>query len=84
MSARLGIPNEACKFILFQRTNYILFARAVIYRTLNRLIPAVTFERMVGAEARIRASWIKAQYLEDMRQEYQSISEYLPERCGSA
>jgi SAM-dependent methyltransferase len=79
----LTIPDKAVPYILFQRTAYLRFPVAPIYRQLDRLLPFETpfYNLVVAIESRLRASRIKALYRTDMRREYLSIRPYLPQTC---
>lgn len=77
------VPNEAVKYILFQRTAYQHFPHTFTYRVLKRILPFSIYNQAVDREARTDSPRIKALYEDDMRREYQSIKEFLPKTCSS-
>ena len=85
MTDEMVIPDEAVKYILFQRTAYLLFPVAAIYRPLNALLPFETpiYNLVIAIESRLRAARIKALYDADMNKEYRSIRNVLPKKCSS-
>lgn len=75
-------PSSAAKFILFQRTGYIKFARGRLPIIIARkLIPFFTYNRSIKLEAKIRSESIIDRYFSDMRKEYESIQTFLPAHC---
>jgi SAM-dependent methyltransferase len=80
---QMTVPNEAIKYILFQRTAYQHFPNTFTYRVLKRILPFSIYNQAVEREARVDSSRIKALYEDDMRREYQSIKEFLPKTCNS-
>jgi SAM-dependent methyltransferase len=81
--SQIVVPDEAVKYILFQRTAYQQFPKTFVYRKLKRYIPFSIYDRVVEAEARIFSSRIKALYDSDIRNEYMTIKGYLPNTCSS-
>lgn len=79
----INIPDEAVSYILFQRTAYLKIVHSLPYRALSKISPASLYKPAVFLEARLRKSVIKANYLEDMRQEYEGFKDYLPEKVTS-
>jgi hypothetical protein len=77
------IPNEAVKYILFQRTDYLQFTRTLAYRLLKRYFLFSIYNQIVAIEAKINPTRIKALYNEDIRKEYLSIKDFLPKVCSS-
>lgn len=77
------IPDRAITYILFQRTAYLRFPVAPLYRLANRLLPFQTplYNLVVAVESRLRAGKVKALYAADMQAEYESIRPALPSRC---
>ena len=80
---QMSIPNEALKYILFQRTAYLWFHRTWAYRVLKKIIPFSFYNWEVAIEAKLSPARVKALYENDMRQEYASIKDFLPETCSS-
>jgi SAM-dependent methyltransferase len=70
------------KYILFQRTGYLALANSLPLRALRKLVPSLSFNRMVELEARVRRRRVKAMYLAGMEKEYLSIKRFLPGRCS--
>ncbi len=77
------IPNNAIKFILFQRTAYLKFPRVYFYQILNKILPFSLYNLLVVIEAIVRVSSVKALYEADMKREYLLIKDYLPQTCSS-
>lgn len=75
------IPNEAAKYILFQRTNYLGLTKSLPFKIVRKLIPFCNYNTMVAFEARLRSKAIASMYLDDMKDEYESICDSLPETC---
>ncbi len=85
MTDSLTVPNEATKYILFQRTAYLRFPVTSVYRCLNRFVSFHTplYNIVVAIESRIGAGRIKRLYQHDMEAEYASFQHFLPEACRS-
>lgn len=85
MSTNLAVPDAAIPYILFQRTAYLRFPVAPVYRFFNRVLPFETplYNVVVAVESRLRRRQIKALYAQDMRREYQTFRRCLPERCNA-
>lgn len=81
----IRVPDAAVPYILFQRTAYLRFPIAPVYRLLNRLLPFPTplYNIVVAIEARLRPAAVKQLYAADMRAEYESIAAWLPQRCAA-
>jgi SAM-dependent methyltransferase len=82
MYFNIDIPNNAIKYILFQRTAYLLFPKNPIYRVLNKLSPQPLFNRFVIWESFFRKEKVKQLFNEDMRGEYEQIKNWLPNKCS--
>ena len=83
MMKEIVIPNEALKYILFQRTGYLRLPNTLIYRIVNKILPHSIYNRIVEYEADVYSSRIISSYKTDIRNEYLSISEFLPASCFS-
>ncbi len=92
MTNMLTIPDSAVKYILFQRTEYLIYQNN---KWINRIIiriPFLTYNRMVAFEAWAFRARIKRLFSEDMSREYTSIKDFLPNQaekildigCGAA
>jgi SAM-dependent methyltransferase len=79
----LVIPDAAITYILFQRTAYLRFPIAPVYRLLNKLLPVPTplYNLVVGLEARIGKARTQRLYAEDIYGEYRSFRAALPSTC---
>lgn len=80
---QITVPNEALKYILFQRTAYLRFPNTFTYHVLNRILPFSIFNQVVAIETKIGPSRIKSLYEDDMRKEYLTIKDFLPKTCSS-
>ena len=85
MSTTLAVPDAAVPYILFQRTAYLRFPVAPVYRFFNRVLPFETplYNVVVAVESRLRRRQIKTLYAADMQSEYQTFRQWLPERCAA-
>jgi SAM-dependent methyltransferase len=81
MSATLAIPDKAVKYILFQRTAYLVLERQPFFRFINKYSPIPAFNVAVGLESTLRSRQVKRDFANDMLSEYKDIREWLPERC---
>lgn len=79
----LNVPDDAVKYILFQRTAYLRFTRNAVYQKLQGVLPASIYGVAVALEARLRRESVKAQYALDLAGEYATIRDHLPARCAS-
>ena len=82
MPQNMCVPDTALTYILFQRTGYLLFTNHAFFRAALKMLPFVSYERMIALEARLNRERIKAHYAQDMDQEYQSMKAYLPAACS--
>lgn len=83
MNCPLVIPDSAIPFILFQRTAYQSFPRNRLLRLIRKVVPFLTYERMVRLEASMCRERVKPLHHADMRDEYLSIREHLPTSCSN-
>jgi len=81
MKTILNIPDEAIKYILFQRTSYLKFPHNWFYRKLKKICPICLYNTFVNTEAYFRRDAIKRLYCEDMSVEYETIKDHLPQTC---
>lgn len=82
MKADMIVPDDAVKYILFQRTAYLRFPVTPVYRFLNRLsMRTPLYNLVVALESRLGKARTKALYAADMFQEYQSLAQVLPAKC---
>jgi SAM-dependent methyltransferase len=79
-TAPLVVERDALPFILLQRTAYLSHPRHPVYRLLKGLRMAPSFDAMVRFESRHRAAAIQQAFDADMRSEYETIRDFLPQR----
>jgi SAM-dependent methyltransferase len=79
----LTIPDEAVKFIAFQRTEVLRFRKTFVYSMLKRIMPSSLYNFGVRLESRFSAERIKRYYASDIDREFASIREFLPSDCTS-
>ena len=77
------IPNEALKYILFQRTAYLRLPKTLLFRLINKILPFSIYNQIVQLESKLFTARIKALYEDEMRREYLSIKDFLPGACSS-
>lgn len=82
---RFEIPDEAVRYILFQRTAYLRLPVTSLYRHLFRRLPFETplYNLAVALESRIAPDRIKALYQRDMLAEFDTFREVLPDSCAT-
>lgn len=80
----LNIPDEAVRYILYQRT-YFRLPVAFLYRHIfSRLpFPVPLFNLAVAVESRFGADRVKRMYATDMMAEYETIRPSLPRMCST-
>ena len=78
MPSVLNIPNQALKYILFQRTEFSIYAqnRMLLRAVMNRRIPIYNFS--VNLEAFLFKKRTKRLFSLDMVREYNIIKNYIP------
>ena len=77
----LKIPKGSEKYILFQRTKYLLLAsnRNIVFRLIYKFITKVcSYNCYVKMEAFLFSRMIHAKFTEDINEEYLTIKDYLP------
>ena len=83
MSAKIAIPDELLKYLLFQRTGLISSSRKKLFSTLKKYSPLFIYEKALGLEIATRKDEIKKNFEEDISQEYMGIKSHLPQTCSS-
>ncbi|MBL7131192.1 MAG: hypothetical protein ISS45_07310 [Candidatus Omnitrophica bacterium] len=83
MKETINIPDEAIKYILFQRTEYVYLTKTLLYRFANKFIPFSLYKPIVRLDACLRKKIIRSFFNKDLEQEYESIRNYLPTKCNS-
>src|SRR3989344_4527074 len=79
----IKIPDSAVKYILFQRTEYLIYQNNKWLNKIVIRIPILTYNRMVLFETWLFKSRIKRLFSEDMEREYESIKNSLQENPSS-
>lgn len=82
MSDELVIPDEAVKYILFQRTKFLKFNRTFVYRVLDQLFPRF-HNWAVGMESKFGKDRVKSLYAAEMKNEFQTLVDALPKQCSA-
>jgi SAM-dependent methyltransferase len=77
------IPDDVVKYILFQRTGYIKYARGKLFMLVNKYGPWSYYEKAVALEAGFRKKDIKDLFQKDIYNEYLKIRDHLPATCDS-
>jgi SAM-dependent methyltransferase len=77
------IPDDVVKYILFQRTAYIKYAKGKLFGLINKYGPWSYYEKAVAWEARSRKEDIKDLFQQDIYNEYLKIRDHLPPTCNS-
>lgn len=79
----INIPNKAVKYILFQRTAYLVYQNNRFLNSLAIRIPFLSYNNMVSLEAWLFKNRVKRLFSGDMEREYESIKKILPENSSS-
>lgn len=77
------IPDEAVRYILFQRTGYIKYAKGKLFSQFNKYSPWSFYQKAVTWEAARRKEEIKDLYHKDIFGIYNNIKAHLPAQCDS-
>ena len=85
MTIDLNIPDDAVRYIMYQRTTLIndLDGSNLTGKFISKFFPSYHLKRSVEEQAVSRASEIKTLYAKDMADEYAAIKDHLPENCTS-
>lgn len=75
------IPSEAIKYILFQRTEYLLSMKSPFLNRFVIRVPSRMYNFAVTLEALFTKSRVKRLFQEDMEREYGVIKPHLPEHA---
>lgn len=81
MTAGITIPDDALRYILFQRTAYLVIAKTALFRAIQRLSPWPLYKPVVGLEAALRKNRVRQLFNKDMADEYDRIKRFLPDTC---
>lgn len=79
----MHIPDEAVRYILFQRTGYIKYAKGKLFSLFNKYSPWSFYQKAVTWEAARRKEEIKDLYHKDIFGIYNNIKAHLPAQCDS-
>lgn len=82
MLSDIIIPNNAIKYILFQRTAYLALWKTRFLKILKKLSPWSFYNTVVMLESMLRKEKVKQLFNEDMMDEYESIKSWLPNKCS--
>lgn len=83
MCLAINIPSSAVKYILFQRTGYLVFPKTKLFRILNKLSPRLFYNTAVTLESILRKEKVKQSFIADMFNEYEDIKSWLPDKCSA-
>jgi len=83
MEKNIFVPDEAVKYILFQRTAYLIYQNNIYLNSLVIRMPFFSYNRMVALEAFLFKKRIKRLFNKDIFDEYERIKNYLPKRAFS-
>lgn len=83
MDKGIVIPDDVVKYILFQRTGYIKYAKGKLFMLINKYGPWSYYEKAVAWEAGFRKEQIKDLFQQDIYNEYLKIRDHLPSTCNS-
>ncbi len=79
----LEIPHNAVKYILFQRTAYLRHPRYRLLNALLRIVPGLTFERIVRLESVVYSRAVRNAYARDLSVEFERLKPFLPPSVNS-
>ncbi len=82
MLSDIIIPDDAVKYILFQRTAYLALWRTRFVKILKKLSPWSLYNAVVILESMLQREKVKQLFNEDMMGEYESIKSWLPNKCS--
>ncbi|HEX5138920.1 MAG TPA: class I SAM-dependent methyltransferase [Planctomycetota bacterium] len=81
---RIEVPDEALRFLLFQRTDYLaLPRRPLLYRALRRLSRRPPLDAAIALESQWRGGAVRRAFNRDMAREYAEIAPHLPRRAAA-
>lgn len=83
MNTTIHLPQQAIRFVLFQRTAYLAAPKYLLYRALNHFSPWQLIHFVVPLEAVIRKRRIEKLFNEDFAHEYETIRSALPDSCSA-
>ncbi len=78
----IDVPDDALRYILFQRTDYLaLPRRPLLYRALRRLSRRPPLDAAIALESAWRGRSVRRAFNRDMTREYLEIRPHLPRRA---
>jgi SAM-dependent methyltransferase len=78
----IEVPDDALRFLLFQRTDYLaLPRRPLLYRALRRLSRRPALDAVIALESQWRGGAVRRAFNRDMAREYAEIRPHLPRRA---
>jgi len=80
---QLQIPSRILKYILFQRTNYLVFPKKKVYKFIKNKIGLDPYKFLVTLESNLFQIQIKEKYSDDINQEFESIKSFIPNHTRS-
>jgi len=83
MFLAINVPSSAVKYILFQRTGYLVFPKTKLFRMLNKLSLGLFYNTAVTLESILRKEKVKQSFIADMFNEYEDIKSWLPGKCSA-
>jgi SAM-dependent methyltransferase len=81
--SELTIPDNAVRYILLQRTDYLVLPRQGIIKSLRKLSPWPTMKMMAMMESIARKRTVKELYLKGLCAEYEEFAAYLPDTVSA-
>ena len=78
MTPMLSVPDNALKYILFQRTEFSIYQSSgwLIRLVMNKKFPI--YNAAIGLEAAVLKNRTKKHFSDDMRREYEILKDHLP------
>lgn len=83
MKEVIDIPEEALRYILFQRAATVKDDKNLLQRVFDKFFHFQLLSKTLEKQAKSRGEDIKAIFRKDMADEYATIKQYLPEGCSS-
>jgi SAM-dependent methyltransferase len=81
---RIKVPRNALRFILYQRTHYLVLPRRpLLYRALRRLSRRRPLDAAIALESVWRGGAVRRAFNRDLSREYAEILPHLPRRADS-
>ena len=75
------IPDNALKYILFQRTDLLCITKLPFIKKIIKVLPPSYFNQIISFESTVNKKGIKKKYKEEIQKEYNIIKDYLPGNC---